>query len=379
MVWGIEHFRLFLIGSECDIITDHKALESIFNDPKSKPPARIERWMMRLQPFNFRVIYKKGSLNELDYMSGHPVSGPTETTDEGEIAEAYVNFIVNHAIPKSMTIDQITEETIKDSTLTKVRESLLSSKWDNKDKDIQPFLKCAYELTVNKSQNIILKGTRIVIPKSVQETATKLAHVGHQGIKKTKSLLREKIWYPNIDAKGQEIVEKCVPCQTVGQKSPPETMEITPTLDTPWSSLAIHFYGPNTGQYLLVVVDTYSQFPEIEVVKSTEAKVCIPKLDRIFATHRIPAKLKSDNGPPFNGKEFENYVKTLGIDWKPSTPRWPQGNANAQSIMQPIGKVMKTSILENKNWRQELQRFLLSYRSTPHKTTGAALCELLFS
>ena len=32
------------------------------NNPRSRPPARIERWMMRLQPFNFKVIYSKGSL-----------------------------------------------------------------------------------------------------------------------------------------------------------------------------------------------------------------------------------------------------------------------------------------------------------------------------
>ena len=182
-------------------------------------------------------------------------------------------------------------------------------------------------------------------------------------------------WYPNIGATVQEIVEKCVPCQAVGQKSPSEPMEITPIPDTPWSSLAIHFYGPipNTGQYLLVVVDTSSKFPEIEVVNSTEAKACIPKLDKIFAMHGIPTKLKSDNGPPFNGKEFENYVKTLGIDWKPSTTLWPQGNANAESIMRPIGKVMKTSVLENKNWRQELQRFLLNYRSTPQNNRSCTL------
>ena len=99
LVWGIEHFRLFLIGFEFDVITDHKDLESIFNNPKSKPLARIECWMMQLQPYNFKVIYKKGSLNESDYMSQHPVSGQHEISDEGEIAEAYVNFIVNHAVP----------------------------------------------------------------------------------------------------------------------------------------------------------------------------------------------------------------------------------------------------------------------------------------
>ena len=141
------------------------------------------------------------------------------------------------------------------------------------------------------------------------------------------------------------------------------------------------FYGPisNTGQYLLVLIDIYSKFPEIEIVNSTEAKACIPKMDKIFATHGIPAKLKSDNGPPFNGKEFENYMTALGIEWKPSTPLWPQGNANVESIMRPIGKVMKTSLLEGKNWRHKLQRFLLNYRSTPHKATGVAPCELLFN
>jgi hypothetical protein len=55
LVWGIEHFRQFLLGTEFDVYTDHKTLEAIFNNPRSKPPARIER-----------VIYKKGTVNEAD-------------------------------------------------------------------------------------------------------------------------------------------------------------------------------------------------------------------------------------------------------------------------------------------------------------------------
>ena len=64
LVWGIEHFRLFLLGTEFDVYTDHKALEVIFNNPKPKLPARIECWMLRLQLYNFRVIYKKGTFYE---------------------------------------------------------------------------------------------------------------------------------------------------------------------------------------------------------------------------------------------------------------------------------------------------------------------------
>ena len=73
LVWGIGHFRMFMIGSEFDVITDNKALKSIFNNPRSRPPARIERWMKRLQLFKFKAIYCKGTSNEADYLSRLPV------------------------------------------------------------------------------------------------------------------------------------------------------------------------------------------------------------------------------------------------------------------------------------------------------------------
>ena len=381
LVWGIEHFRMFLLGSEFDVITDHRALEAIFNNPRSNPPARIQRWMLRLQLYNFRVIYQKGLLNEADYLSRHPTSTTQTTPDEEQIAEEHVNFIINHAIPKHMTIEEVKEATARDPVLTRVKQSMQSGRWDDQDPELKPYKQCVDELTLNKSEDILLKGTRLVIPAELQERATALGHLGHQGLEKTKSLLREKIWYPNMDKRVHEMIDKCVACQAVGPSSAPQPMELTPTSDTTWESVAIDFYGPipQTGEYLLVVIDTYSKFPEVEIVNSIEARACIPKLDKIFATHGLPKKLKTDNGPLFNGHEYERYMNVLGIEWQTSTPHWPLGNANAESFMKPLGKLMKTAQIEGKKWKQELQRFLLSYRSTPHATTKVASCVLLFN
>ena len=47
--------------------------------------------------------------------------------------------------------------------------------------------------------------------------------------------------------------------------------------------------------------------------------------------------------------------------------------------MQPLGKALKTAKLYGRPWRQELQRFLLHYRTTPHSTTGVPPAELLFN
>lgn len=48
LVWGVERFYFNLDGLNFELVTDHKPLEAIFK-PTSKPPARIERWVLRLQ------------------------------------------------------------------------------------------------------------------------------------------------------------------------------------------------------------------------------------------------------------------------------------------------------------------------------------------
>ena len=72
--WGIEHFHLYIYGSHFTLITDHKPLEIIYGNVNSKPPARIERLVLRLQRYSFSVLYKPGKNNPADFLSRHPSS-----------------------------------------------------------------------------------------------------------------------------------------------------------------------------------------------------------------------------------------------------------------------------------------------------------------
>ena len=100
---------------------------------------------------------------------------------------------------------------------------------------------------------------------------------------------------------------------------------------------------------------------------------------KTFAVHGLPIEVTTDNGPPFNSDDFTNYMSLLGIDYNPSTPRWPQGNAEVERFMQPLGRAIQTAQAEGRVWQQELSRFLLQYRSTPHCTTKVPPAELLFN
>ena len=54
-------------------------------------------------------------------------------------------------------------------------------------------------------------------------------------------------------------------------------------------------------------------------------------------------------------------------------------NAEAERFMQPLGKALKTACIEGRPWKQELNRFLLQYRTTPHTSTNVPPAEWLFN
>ena len=183
------------------------------------------------------------------------------------------------------------------------------------------------------------------------------------------------MWFPGIDEATKNMIDRRIPCQSVGKPIPAEPLTMSRMPDVPCDKVHLDFYGPlPSGEYLLVVIDRYSRYPEVEIIRSTKASVVIPKLDKIFATHGIPSVVKADNGPPFNSDDFERYLNTLGIEREPSIPEWPQCNAEVERFMQPLGKAAH---VEGRAWQQELYRFLLQYRTTPH--TQVPPSELLFN
>ena len=80
---------------------------------------------------------------------------------------------------------------------------------------MKPYKAVKNELTTN-TQGIILRGTRIVIPAALHQRAIDIAHESHLGLEKSKSLIREKIWFPQTDNRVKDIVEQCVACEATG-------------------------------------------------------------------------------------------------------------------------------------------------------------------
>eukprot|EP00794_Sanderia_malayensis_P005006 gene5006-biopygen4073 len=157
-----------------------------------------------------------------------------------KLTEEYVNFSSRYAVPKAMTIKEIENETNTDRALQAVRASI---KTKHSDFDlVRPFKIVKDELTIT-SDNITLRGTRIVVPGALQQRAVDLAPDVHQGLVKTKSLLCEKIWLPRIDKITIATVDKCKCCQAMGKANPPEPLSMTCMPERPWDMVRIDFFG----------------------------------------------------------------------------------------------------------------------------------------
>ena len=85
-----------------------------------------------------------------------------------------------------------------------------------------------------------------------------------------------------------------------------------------WEVLAIDFHGPMSDESeLMVLIDEPSKF--LAEVKSTASIHVLPKLDSIFSLIVIPKLLKSDNGRPFQGHEFAEFCRKLGVKHRKTT------------------------------------------------------------
>ena len=378
IAWGVNRLHTYLFGRNFTVVTDHKPLIPIFGKPKIVPSARIANWMLKLQHYDMDVVHAPGKTNPADYISRHPRTDNAATSLPD--VDTYLNFVTQHATPKTVNLHDIRSETARDPALQATIAAYRSGRWEDIKENHRALFNVRNEITVTED-NIVLRDKRIVIPESLQMRVIEIAHECHQGIVRTKSLLRSKVWFESLDREVESLVKVCPVCQTVrNTHTRPEPLKMSEMPPGPWQNLSIDFCGPlPTGEYLMVLIDEYSRYPVVEIVSSVSAKSVIPILDKVLSVFGFPKVVKSDNGSPFNSQSFADYASHCGFQHRKITPHYPQANAQAEAFNKPLITALRAAHLESKNWKQELYKYLRQYRATPHSSTGVTPFRLMFN
>ena len=324
--------------------------------------------------YRFTVKYIPGPKNIADSLSRLLCAMPP--SEQKDQPEEYEKWVAQVSTPVALTPREIERASEHDAELKSVRECLLNGKWNVLE--FQGYLPVRGELSA--IGKLVLRGTRIVIPKQLRCQVLELAHEGHPGIVAMKQRLRTKVWWPGIDKEVERACKTCHGYQLVSQPTKPETMTHTELPTAPWQHLTADLLGPlPSGDYVFVVVDYCSRFFDIEFTKSTTSEKLVSMLSTIFVTHDLPLSLRTDNGPKFTSSEhFTKYLEENGIEHRRTTPLLPQVNGEIERQDRSILKRLRITKAEGRNWKSEMDNFLVMYPSTPHPTTRVSPAEMVF-
>ena len=154
--------------------------------------------------------------------------------------------------------------------------------------------------------NLLLRGHRIVIPRSLQQETLQKIHSGHQGIQRCRLRVSTSVWWPGISQQVEQVIKSCPEC---AKASVPhvQPMIASPLPSHPWEKVASDLFQLNGKTYLLVA-DYFSRYMEVQTLATTTSASVIRALKAIFTRHGVPSVLVSDNGPQYNSTEMQEFA-----------------------------------------------------------------------
>ena len=345
-----KKFHHYIFGKVVTIESDHKPLQAIFVKPLLAAPMRLQSMMLRLEPYDLDVTYKPGK----DIPMGDALSRANLPDNEPDVEPFTVNMIHYIAVTPSRY------RSFQEATANKLYQlyQVVMKGWpDTKDElphSVRQYWTVRDELSV--SDGIIYKGMRILVPPSLRPEMLRQFHETHLGINKCKRRARAAQYWPGMGQQIEDMVRDCVLCNTYENKQPADTLRPTPTPERPWQEIASDIFEWKGDNYI-VTVDYMSKFIEVDELRDMSSASTIDVLKRQFAVHGLPEHIRSDNGPQYSSRKFQEFCDKYNIVHVTSSPAYPQSNGEAERAVQTVKRL----------WTKcaDKHMALLDYRTTP--------------
>ncbi|XP_064469482.1 uncharacterized protein LOC135384188 [Ornithodoros turicata] len=254
IAWACDKFRIYVLGLQFHVETDHKPLVPIFLTKRlDELTPRLQRLRLRALEYDFTIRHVPGK----QLFTANVLSRNHLTSNWAE------DFTLAHEIKEYETL-ALSLLPASSDMLTRIRRtlSLLMEYWSTQwppvsilAEECRKYVTVADELAL--IDGLLLRGTRLVIPTALRHEVMTHLHTGHQGAQKARnrtlasSGLRERLW------------------QVIG-------------MDT---------FHENRQNYV-VVVDYFSKFFEVAHLRTTISSDLIAELRPMFARHARSGTLR---------------------------------------------------------------------------------------
>ena len=271
-------------------------------------------------------------------------------------------------------IEELRTKTKDDHVLRTLSETIVTG-WPETIKELPTSIRSYWsfrdELSVE--DGILLKGTRVIIPESMQSFILDRLHYGHLGIEKTRLRAKDSVYWININRDIETTVKSCHICQEHQPAQQHESLLPHEVPSRPWEVVGTDMFFFNDADWL-IIADYYSKFPIVrKMPRPCLSSSVVSVTKQIFSETGVPSRVVSDNGPHFASACYAELSKKMAFRHVTSSPRYPRSNGFIERQIQTVKHVMKKS----RQSGQDLDLALLCLRTTPIDSKLPSPAELL--
>lgn len=400
IVWGIRRFRGYLEDRPFVLRTDNRALLWLNRSKDAK--AKLTRWSLLLQEFNFRIEHCPGRCNELpDTLSRDPddVPVPPEVTDEERLLPPQASVATPDAGQPNVLCagevrtltDEIKAGQLQDRSAQRLirrwihfgrRPAAIREAWERR------FVRF-YTVHDGYLYRLEQSGRKLVVPLHLTERVMYCHHdiptAGHPGAEETLRAIQEAYYWPAVGQDVRRYVRECLLCAQFKRRPRHATAGQRPRAPTrPGETVAIDVMGPypetpSGNRFIVGVTDLFTRWVEAFPVQEATTDVIVTLLEReVFSRFGYPREIISDNGPQFLSYRFQRACETWQAQSWLTAVFHPRANPQERRN-QELKKGLRIRLHGRRPelWDRVLSQTLFSIRRNANAATGMSPSQLM--
>lgn len=408
IVWATKYFRPYLYGTKFTIKTDHRPL--VWLSSLKEPNAKLQRWRIRLNEYDFSIEYVKGKENVVaDFLSRIDAnkceinvlqrndselatihSGIEDLDDHIPISDKIINkYNTQIHLVKEKKQEIITKynmfrqifiaekELENDNYLNDVlrrfiKKGITGIFSELEDQQFNILQQKIIQLFSNDRKIKFVKCTKRAIDLEKEEDAIKVIEnthkeTNHRGIIENYNEIKDIYFYPKLKEIIHKFINNCDTCNLAKYDRKPNKykFEISETPNGPNEIVHGDIFFCYKEAFL-TIIDKFTKHLMIQRLEDRNAITIIEKLRNRFSVFGKPLKMVFDN--EFHNINIKDFLRQENIEAHFTSPRSHTGNSPIERLHGTLNEHLR--ILEaEKSKLSPLEKVLFSaekYNNTIH-------------